>query len=267
MLAGMSQVTSHGTPIHYDTHGDGPPIVFAHGMGGNSLSWWQQAPFFVAQGFRTIAFDHRGFHRSLCAPGEFHPARFRADLAAILDAEGIERSALVCQSMGGWTGLPTAVHTPDRVSALVLCGTPGGLDTEKVRDARARIAGRVAGEGVRGNAALAPDYPQREPAMAFLYDAIGALNPGLDPSALASFGEPSARIEESQLEGYRVPTLVIAGERDQLFPPEVLHDVAARIPGAERVDFAGVGHSTYFESAERFNAVVLEFLRKHADGA
>ena len=264
MLAGMSQITSHGTEIHYDSHGEGPALVFAHGMGGNALSWWQQVPYFVARGFRTIAFDHRGFHRSRCTPEEFRPARFRADLAAILGAERIERAALICQSMGGWTGLPTAVHTPDRVSALVLCGTPGGLATEKVREAQARMARRVADEGVRGNAALAPDYPQREPAMAFLYDAIGALNPGLDPSALAAFGEPSARVEESQLEGYRVPTLVIAGERDQLFAPEVLHDVAARIPNAELVDFAGVGHSTYFESAERFNAVVLEFLRKHA---
>lgn len=260
----MPHVQSHGTAIGYDAHGTGAALVFAHGMGGNALSWWQQVPFFTRQGFRTIAFDHRGFHRSACAPDAFHPARFRDDLAAILDAEGIARAALVCQSMGGWTGLPMAVHAPERVSALVLCGTPGGLDTERVREARSRLATRVSDEGVRGNAALAPDYPEREPAMAFLYDAIGALNPGLAPSALGSFGDASARIAEEQLAGYRVPTLVIAGEYDQLFAPEVLHDVAARIPGAERIDFPGVGHSTYFESAERFNAVVLEFLRKHA---
>jgi pimeloyl-ACP methyl ester carboxylesterase len=267
MLPGMSHVESHGTQIHYDSHGAGPAVVFAHGMGGNSLSWWQQVPFFAAQGWRTIAFDHRGFHRSRCAPDAFHPGRFRDDLAAILDAEGIERAALVCQSMGGWTGLPTAVHTPERVSALVLCGTPGGLDTEKVREARSRLTSRVSSEGVRGNAALAPDYPEREPAMAFLYDSIGALNPGLEPSALASFGAESARVEERELEGYRVPTLVLAGARDQLFPLEVLRDVAARIPGAELVEFPGIGHSTYFESAERFNTLVLEFLRKHAGDA
>lgn len=267
----MPRVTSHGSDVFYELQGprgdgddaSGAAIVFAHGMGGNSLSWWQQVPFFVERGYRTVALDHRGFHRSPCAPGQFHPGFFRDDLLAILDAEKIERAALVCQSMGGWTGLQTAVHSPDRVNALVLCGTPGGLDTEHVRKALLNLAQQVSEEGVRGNAALAPDYPEREPAMAFMYDQIGALNPGLDAAAQATFVEPSARVEESQLADFRVPTLVISGERDQLFGPEVLHDVAARIPGAEVSDFPGVGHSTYFESADRFNAVVLGFLQKH----
>ncbi|MBW2280067.1 MAG: alpha/beta fold hydrolase [Deltaproteobacteria bacterium] len=260
----MPQVTSHGTGIYYETHGDGPAVVFAHGMGGNALSWWQQVPFFVEQGYRAIAFDHRGFFRSPCAPDEFHPGRFPDDLLAILDAEGVERASLVCQSMGGWTGLPTAIRAPERVSALVLCGTPGGLDTEKTREARARLGSRMGSGRVEGNLALAPDYPRHEPAMAFLYDRLNALNPGLEPAALASFGDETAQVREAQLESYGVPTRVISGTEDQLFSPEVLHDVAARIPGADIVDFPGVGHSTYFEAAERFNSVVLEFLRKHA---
>ena len=260
----MPHVTSHGTAIYYETHGDGPAIAFAHGMGGNALSWWQQVPFFVEQGYQAIAFDHRGFYRSACAPGEFHPGRFPDDLLAILDAEHIERAALVCQSMGGWTGLPSAIGTPGRVSALALCGTPGGLDTEKTREARARLGSRVRPGRVEGNLALAPDFPRHQPGLAFLYDRLSALNPGLEPQALASFGDEAARVREAQLEDYRVPTLVISGSEDQLFAPEVLHDVAARIPGAELVDFPGVGHSTYFEAAESFNTVVLEFLRKHA---
>jgi pimeloyl-ACP methyl ester carboxylesterase len=56
---------------------------------------------------------------------------------------------------------------------------------------------------------------------------------------------------------------MLCGERDQLFPPEVLRDAAARIPGAEIVDFPGVGHSTYFEDAARFNQIVGGFLARH----
>ena len=259
----MPTVRSQGCEIYYETRGEGPAVVFAHGMGGNRMSWWQQVPHFERQGYRVITFDHRGFGRSSCGSAEFHPARFPADLRALLDAEEIDRAALVCQSMGGWTGLPTAVQTPERVAALALCGTPGGLATEKVAEARSRLASVVADQGIRGNAALAPDYPEREPAMALLYDQINSLNPGLELEALASFADPAAQVLPEALSSYSVPTLVISGDRDQLFPPDVLHDVAARVPGAELVSFPGVGHSTYFEDADRFNEVVGVFLEKH----
>jgi pimeloyl-ACP methyl ester carboxylesterase len=124
----------------------------------------------------------------------------------------------------------------------------------------------VADQGVRGNAALAPDYPEREPAMALLYDQINSLNPGLELEALATFADPAAQVLPEALAGYSVPTLVLSGDRDQLFPPDVLHDVAARIPGAELVSFPGIGHSTYFEDAGRFNEVVGVFLEKHRPG-
>jgi pimeloyl-ACP methyl ester carboxylesterase len=99
--------------------------------------------------------------------------------------------------------------------------------------------------------------------MGFLYDQINQLNPGLEIAALAKFGDPEAQLDEAALAGFAIPTLMLCGERDQLFPPEVLHDVAERIPGAEVVDFPGIGHSTYFEDAARFNRVVDHFLSRH----
>ncbi len=258
----MPSAPSHGCEIYYEVQGEGPAIVFAHGMGGSALSWWQQVPFFVGRGYRVLAFDHRGFGRSSCETDDFHPARFPDDLRAILDREQIERAALVCQSMGGWTGLPMAVQSPERVVALVLSGTPGGLDTEKAAEARAHIGSRIGSEGIRGNAALAPDYPEREPAMAFLYDQISALNPGLELQAFATFSDSAAQLPEEALACYDVPTLVISAARDQLFAPAVLEDVAARIPGSELAHFPDVGHSSYFEDADHFNDVVGAFLDK-----
>ena len=243
--------------LYYEVHGDGPALVFAHGAGGNTLIWWQQVPHF-ARGRRVVTFDHRGFGRSTCAPADFHAREFAGDLRAILDAAGIERAALVCQSMGGWTGLRSALEFPERVACLVLSGTPGGVFTPKVFEAFARIGRIAAGEGIRGAPALAPDFPAREPALAHLYDQISARNPGLPPAALATLAQ--ARVEPAELAGYAIPTLMISGAHDQLFPPEVLKEAAAQIPGCRLASVSSSGHSPYFEDAPRFNRIVAEFL-------
>ena len=86
--------------IHYEVYGDGSPVVFAHGAGGNTLVWWQQVPHF-ARRYRVLIFDHRGFGRSQCETGFEQARHFAGDLAAVLDDAGIARAALVCQSMGG----------------------------------------------------------------------------------------------------------------------------------------------------------------------
>lgn len=245
--------------IHYEVRGSGPALVLVHGAGGNCLSWWQQVPRF-AERYTVLTLEQRCFGRSRCPAEAFHPRHFPADLLAVLDAEGIASAALVCQSLGGWTGLRTALEHPERVRCLVLADTPGGLVTSRVLAAAARIGAGAASQGIRGNAALAPDYPARRPEMAFLYDQISSLNSGFDPALLARMFDEQGRIDPERLTGFAVPTLLLSGECDQLFPPEVLREVAGCIPGARLESFPGVGHSVYFEDPERFNAVVEEFV-------
>jgi pimeloyl-ACP methyl ester carboxylesterase len=257
----VPSVAARNAEVHYQAHGEGRPVVFAHGAGGNAASWWAQVPFFVEHGFRAIAFDHRGFGRSACASEDLDPAEFPHDLAAILEAEGVGRTALVCQSMGGWTGLPFTLAHPERVSALVLCGTPGGLWTDAVAASFAGVAERVARDGGivgPGGAALGQTYRKANAAGAFLYDQISAFNPALDPASLGRLG--SVRIAPEALEGYATPTLVISGDEDVLFTRDALASVAHAIPGARLEGFEATGHSAYFERPDAFNDVVLGFL-------
>jgi pimeloyl-ACP methyl ester carboxylesterase len=259
----MPQVEREGASLYYEVHGSGPAIVLAHGAGGNAMSWWQQVPAFTAA-HTTITFDHRAFGRSRCEDAAFHPKHFGGDLLAMLDAEGIERAALVCQSMGGWTGVRATLDAPDRVACLVLAGTPGGIVTPKVIEAVAGIArGIDEAAGIRGNAALAADFPAREPARAFLYDQINALNTGLDPRWLSRMFDEEGRIEPSRLAGWSTPTLFLSGSADRLFPPASIREAAALVPGAELADLPGLGHSSYFEAPELFNERVLAFVAQH----
>jgi pimeloyl-ACP methyl ester carboxylesterase len=260
----MPSVSTQHASIHYDLSGpeDADVIVFAHGAGGNRASWWQQVPHFAARN-RVLSFDHRSFGQSTCEPGGFSPTHFADDLIAVLDAEGVDRAALVCQSMGGWTGLPLALRHPDRVRCLVLCDTPGGLFSDEIARALAATGDRIRDAGIQANAALAPDYPEREPEMAHLYACISAWNTGVDPGALAALASEEARIDPNELAGYQTPTLVIAGEHDLLFPHATLRHVAELIPGASFQSFPGCGHSVYFEDAKAFNRCLDDFLAAH----
>ncbi|MYA19391.1 MAG: alpha/beta hydrolase, partial [Chloroflexi bacterium] len=116
----------NGIELYYEEQGEGPGLVFLHGAAGNHIIWWQQLPAFRDR-FRCVSIDHRGFGRSTDPEGE-SAARFVDDLEALLDALGIERTALVSQSMGGRTALGFAVRHPQRVSAVVLADTSASID-------------------------------------------------------------------------------------------------------------------------------------------
>ena len=127
----MPFVNTDNAKIYYETHGEGPPVVLAHGAGGNTLVWYQQIAHF-ARRHKVVAFDHRGWGRSQCAPEHKHARYFADDMRAVMDDAGVERAAVICQSMGGWTGMQFTLANPERVSCLVLSGTPGGVQTPSV---------------------------------------------------------------------------------------------------------------------------------------
>ena len=254
----MAMVPTNGAKIYYESHGVGPTVAFAHGRGGNAASWWQQIPTFSRR-YRTIVFDHRAFGRSLCAAEDFDRNLFDTDLLAILDAESIDKTAIICQSMGGWTGLRTAVRHPERVSCLILSNTPGGMNIPAVAAALAGSRREFAERGV-GTAAVADGFPERNPEAAFLYRQIGSLNINL-PEDLS--GRRPGGVTPDEMAGYSVPTLLITSEHDQLFMPDLIREVSTHIPGSEVVELPTAGHSPYFETPDTFNETALAFLSEH----
>ena len=104
----MSYAENSNARIYYESYGNGPALIFANGAGGNASSWWQQVPHFVDR-YRVITFDHRGFGRSICPDDQLDFNYFVDDLICIMDTEGIHSAILVCQSMGGWTGMGMAL--------------------------------------------------------------------------------------------------------------------------------------------------------------
>jgi len=251
----MPYVETNGISMYYEVHGHGPTVVLAHPGGGNHLSWWQQVPAF-AQTHTCITFDHRGHGHTRDLPDDPGAAAYGQDLVGLLDHLEIEKTAIVGQSMGGWTGVSITQTYPERVRALVLANSTGGIrdpeldahfDSIKTWHPRQIWAG-----------AYAPDFPQREPTLAFLYQQITAWN----VRRPANLGVQLELVYSSApIVARRIPTLFLTGEGDILIPPRLVERVARQIPHAEVVAIPACGHSPYFEKAEVWNRIVLDFLR------
>lgn len=249
----------NGIEIYYETHGDGPAMVLAHGAGGNHLSWWQQVPV-LSRSFRCITFDHRSFGYSRDLPDGPGPKAFVDDLKALLDHLEIEKTILVAQSMGGWTSLGFANAYPERVRALILCDTTAGMDDADVIREQAKL-----NDVSRGGVAeiltrvCAPDFPQRAPARFFLYHQISGLNIHVSANMLPAL--LALRHGVDNVVQKRIPTMLMVGEKDALTTPKVMELMARRL-NAPLIRVQGAGHSVYFETPEEFNRIVLDFLRE-----
>ena len=257
----MPFAPANGIQLYYEVHGlaigSAPAVVFAHGAGGNHLSWWQQVPAFRDR-FTCVTFDHRAFGQSSDLTGAGGGA-FVEDLRALLDHLGIERTHLVAQSMGGWTCLGFALKYPTRVHKLVMSDTHGGLRGPGIDFGVARAALKPLPPGV--HAGLGTRAYTEQPALAFLYQQISDLNPVRTPEELGALLRSAGSPTVDDLQGYTTPTLFIIGEEDASIPAPVLEAAAKLVPGAVVERFPQSGHSVYFERAERYNTVVEAFLR------
>ena len=252
-----------GVRIWYrDTGGGGVPVVFLHAATGSSRVWEYQLPAFTATGYRVVAYDRRGFGRSVIDPAGVQPGTGADDLQALVNHLRIDRFHLVGTAAGGLVALDFAVSFPQRLRSLVIANSIGGVQDEEYLELGRRIRPTPQFD------ALPPDFRELGPS-------YRAANPGgterwleLERTSRAEGSPPPAqatgnRITFASLEGIKVPTLLLTGDADLYAPPAVLRLFSARIKSSESVIVPEAGHSAYWEQPEIFNRAVLEFVRKH----
>jgi 3-oxoadipate enol-lactonase len=246
------------TNLYYERTGAGPPIVFLHGLGGNHLSWWNQVPYFM-RWYECITLDQRSFGLSNDAEGTFN-ASHPSDLNALLDHLKIERAVLVGQSMGGWTIVGCALERPDRIAAMVMCDTHGGIVTPEMKFSLPTGPMPIDSTPPLGSLpTYQSDYFARRPNLAFLYDELrilGARPPADAGARLFATRHDLARVRER----LTMPVLCLVGENDTLIPPNIIKEVARAFPNSRYVSVPDSGHSVYFEQPEVFNQILRDYL-------
>ena len=250
-----------GAEIYYEVIGDGPAVVFAPGLGGNHLSWWQQVAHFAPT--RTcVVFAHRGFPPSSPVPGNTAPDSYADDLAALIEELKLKDIALVGQSMGGWTCLDYALHEPGRVRALVMASTSGVIDFNQVEDDEiqqwsGRSPAALAELQSRGiHPASGERMAREQPALAQLYWQISEMAPASFREQVRTKIRKQRNRAPSLLAQLPMPVFFITGDEDWVFAPAAGPAFARLAPQGSAVRVPAAGHSVYFERAAHFNELI-----------
>lgn len=256
-----------GCRVYYEVTGSGPAIVFAHGLGSNHMTWWQQVAHFRTR-FKCVTYSHRGYPPGSEIPGGPDPNDYGADLAALIDALRLNDVRLIAQSMGGVSALEYMLSFDHCVRALVLTSTCGTIQKSAIPlDDPRRLADwqrdSAAARAEMQRRAIAPPAGERmareQPELHFLYQEIASASAVFDREALRARNAAIATRSPEVLRDIATPTLFITGGEDTTYPPFLSDALAALMPNARVEQVADAGHSVYFQRAARFNALVDRF--------
>lgn len=241
-----------------DTGGSGAPVVFLHAGSGSSRLWKHQLSAFAAAGYRAIAYDRRG-HGQTTVTDE--AASSAADeLLALLDHLAIERAHLVGTAAGGIASFDFALSYPGRTRSVVVANSHGGVQDEDYLALQRRLRPPPFDALPGELRELGPSYRAANPAGVEAWKTLEheSLRGGAMPKVVTR-----NRITFAALATIAAPLLLLTGDADLYIPPPVLRLFADRLPNARTAVIPACGHSAYWEQPERFNEIVLDFLRTY----
>jgi 3-oxoadipate enol-lactonase len=215
----------NGISMAYEDAGQGMPVILLHGFPLDHRMWRNQVET-LKTAFRVITPDFRGMGGSDMPKDNITLDQYADDVLALMDQLQVEQAVLGGFSMGGYVAFSLLRKAPNRFTAVVLVDTRPEADSQEARKNRMTMAASLFEKGAV--ACLA---------MAFRKDSV------------------------SLLPSINVPTLIIVGEKDAITPPDVMKQMADRIPNSRMIRIPGAAHLTPMEKPEEFNTALLEFLK------
>ena len=229
----------NGTSLRWDLSGEGKTtIVLLHEMGGSLDSWDQVVPA-LNNGRRVLRYDYRGAGMSQKIKGSITWDAHADDLAALLNAAGIEgKVGLAGIAVGAGIAAHFAVRHADRAAGLVLHGPATGATPDRKKASYDRAdAVEAGGMASVVDSSLALSYPPVVQLNKDTYNAFRARWLGNDPESFAALNRMLADNDiTDELKRIACPTLVTAGRHDPLRPPSVIEPLSKTIPGSQYLE-------------------------------
>ena len=262
--ARAERVDVYGFDIHYTERGQGPAVVLLHGLWGGSNEW---APILtpLAQSHRVFVVDALGFHGSDKPEAHYHNALLAEFLAGFLQALDLQQVTLMGHAMGANLATYTAVHHPERIARLVLVDGAGYRSAD--RDLAAPpSSGMVQFRRIATGSSLRAtrSFLERrvlDPQLVTDEWAEEAFTMWLRSArAIGDMLREGGDVSEDEMRSIELPTLVIWGSEDAVFPIANAERLRNDIDGAKLAVIPDAGHLPQLEQTEAFLAHVTEFL-------
>lgn len=269
-------ISINGHTIFYVMKGEGEPILLIHGFGAGIWVWEKQIDF-LSQFYRVYALDLLGHGYSDRPRIKYRPQTYILFFKRFMDEIGIGPATLIGNSMGGGVAWATALFFPEKVKRLILIGSVPPEVLDQVRNdsfkalAAVRkipllpyllIAGRnrnsirqVLQECVLDPKLLTPEVVDRQWQIIRVRGTTWVLYSTLKHAE-------EAKPMKNSLPLIKHPTLLIWGEKDQIFPPSVGEELYRSIPNSTLKIIKGSGHLPMWEKPEEVNPIVLHFLKE-----
>jgi pimeloyl-ACP methyl ester carboxylesterase len=264
-----------GGSIYLVESGVGPPIVLSHGVTNSMRSWFHQLELLPKEGFRTIAFDHRGHGGSVAGTAGHSLENLAEDMRSVVEGLDLHGAILVGHSMGGVAVQAFVTQFPEiaaeRVAGIVLLSTlakaPFGSHSTRYKKRIEQMTNH------------APDmsWVWTSPNFGFLLARIGF---GKDPHPshvelvrqMLRDCPPETRLDAPRalvgldltpdLPNVHIPTMVVVGTSDRITPPALARQIAKLIPNARMEVFPGGGHMLMLERVDELNRLIVDFARE-----
>ena len=253
----MEKINVNGIQLAYDRRGKGTPLVLLHGYPLDHHLWDEVLPL-LEDTFDVIVLDLRGFGESNTIDTPYTMDDYASDVAGLLDQLGIQKTAIVGHSMGGYVTLAFVRLYPERVSGFGLVSSQVLADPLDRKEGRYKSAAEVVENGIGSVVAtMTPKFTADEHLQSFARASMERQQPAAYVGALKAMAE---RTDSTPLlSSLKVPVVIIHGEADALIPVDRAREVKAALPQARLVEISGAGHMPMMEAKEK-TAEALKYL-------
>ncbi len=271
----MPKAALNGIEIHYEVHGEGTPLVLAHGYTASLEMWRDQVPAFSSQ-YRLVIYDCRGHGASTAPAGldRYSLARdYVGDQLALMDHLGIDRAYVGGLSMGGMIAQEFVLQHPERVSAALLFDTGPGMGAVardpafaarfgQMRETMQALA-RTKGMGAIIDAMRNSPMTFRPPPGTPVPEGVRRHVENMRQMSVDGYLGGGKALQDwagslDRLHQITAPALVLVGEHDALLPASRL--IHERIAGSRFALLRNSGHGTNLWRPEAFTRATMDFL-------
>jgi pimeloyl-ACP methyl ester carboxylesterase len=260
----VSSITTDQGIVHYEVYGRGKPVILLHGWLG-SWGLWQETMGYLGRYYRTYAMDFWGFGESGKKRDTYAVQDFVSLVNQFMEQLGIMHAPLVGHSMGGTVSLSVAIRYPERVSKVVVVGSP-------IVGSSLAIPLKLAGYrpiafmlfNMMGTFRFAMKVASpiicRDERFAAMMDR------DLSRTTVESFLLSIASLRRTDLrpmlDQIKVPAMGIYGDHDVIVHPKQWQPMQKGIPQAQIERFPNAGHFPMLEEPKDFGERLKAFLDK-----